>query len=110
MESLFEGWIIGEVLDVLCTIFQEQNTQVCVERMWMKVGDMYDMADLYYDDADSLYISFCGGPPNNMGLRYGTIKHFLMDRFMVAYYRNENKIVNAIIQRVQNERVRILSA
>jgi hypothetical protein len=109
MASLFKGWTAGEVLDVLCCVFQEQHSMVLIETTWLKLVDLYDMADIYYDPANQVKIQFIGGPPTKPGMWSGSLRELLMDRFMVAYYSDDKKKVNAVLQKAQNERVPILS-
>lgn len=105
MESLFNGLSAGEALDLLCCIFQEQHSMILIEELWTQLIDVYDMADIYYDPATSVKIQFVGGPPGHLGLWSGTLMELLMDRFMAAYYSNDKKKVNAILQKVSHERV-----
>jgi hypothetical protein len=108
--SLFKGWTAGEVLDTLCTVFNETHQMICIAGFWTPIIDVYDMADIYYDSADSITVRFAGGPPSKPGLYEGNLTQLLMDRFLSAYYAGDRKKVTTVIKMIQNEKSRILSA
>lgn len=107
--SLFNGWTAGEVLDTLCTVFNETHRMVCIAGFWTQIIDIYDMSDIYYDSAETVIIKFAGGPPSSPGLYEGTLTQLLIDRFLSSYYAGEMKKITTIIKMIQNEKSRILS-
>ncbi len=90
-----------DAIECLCTSFKASSARVFVNGIPYAVEDLYDMNVVYYDLlARDFCIEFYGGPPQDVKMYKGTLMTLVVDHFLYAYTRNEEKRIQEALKYV----------